>query len=208
MTAIHRTMMAAAGRRENIITAGLQLHLDAGDAGSYPGSGQVWSDLTANDFDFHIGETSSSERSDPTFNGSAGAKSINEYFACDGRDWFKQSAAFSGSIMRLAGRNAQPFTMEAWIYAVASARASHILSSSDGGVVDKGVSFELNRVAGKLNGLAQPRNSLFGHSTTAAGNNAWHQFGLVATLDGTTCTYYLNGAADGTRPSTMNIHKK
>ena len=60
--------MAAAGRRENIITAGLQLHLDAGDAGSYPGSGQVWSDLTANDFDFHIGETSSSERSDPTFN--------------------------------------------------------------------------------------------------------------------------------------------
>ena len=116
--------MAAAGRRENIITAGLQLHLDAGDAGSYPGSGQVWSDLTANDFDFHIGETSSSERSDPTFNGSAGAKSINEYFACDGRDWFKQSAAFSGSIMRLAGRNAQPFTMEAWIYEVASARAS------------------------------------------------------------------------------------
>ena len=80
MTAIHRAMMAAAGRRENIITAGLQLHLDAGDAGSYPGSGQVWSDLTANDFDFHIGETSSSERSDPTFNGSAGAKSINRRF--------------------------------------------------------------------------------------------------------------------------------
>ena len=191
--------MAAAGRRENIITAGLQLHLDAGDAGSYPGSGQVWSDLTANDFDFHIGETSSSERSDPTFNGSAGVKSINEYFACDGGDWFKQSAAFSGSIMRLAGRNAQPFTMEAWIYAVAPPRRySHILSSSDGAARDRGISFDLNRVAGKLNGLAQPRNSLFGASTTVAGNNAWHQFGLVATLDGTTCTYYLNGAADGT----------
>ena len=99
--------------------------------------------------------------------------------------------------MRLAGRNAQPFTMEVWIYAVASTRLSHILSSSDGGVVDRGISFELNRVAGKLNGLAQPRNSLFGASTTVAGNNAWHQFGLVATLDGTTCTYYLNGAADG-----------
>ena len=36
------------GAVSSIVTSGLQLYLDAGNASSYPGSGTTWTDLTAN----------------------------------------------------------------------------------------------------------------------------------------------------------------
>jgi len=37
-----------------IVTGNLELHLDAGDAASYGGSGTTWSDLTSNNYDFTL----------------------------------------------------------------------------------------------------------------------------------------------------------
>lgn len=71
----------------------LQLCLDAGDDASYSGSGQTWSDRSGNGTDFLRGATSSSEASDPTFNGTAGRNTINEYWSFDGADYFTLSGA-------------------------------------------------------------------------------------------------------------------
>jgi hypothetical protein len=69
------------------LTTNLQLCLDAGDAESYTGSGQVWKDRSGGGYDFNLGATSSSEGADPTFNGTAGNVSASEYFSFDGGDY-------------------------------------------------------------------------------------------------------------------------
>lgn len=72
------------------LTTNLELCLDAGDSASYDPAVQTvrWLDVSGNGFDFFRGATSSSEASDPTFNGSAGGLSVNEYWSFDGGDYF------------------------------------------------------------------------------------------------------------------------
>lgn len=78
---------------ENSLTTSLQLCLDAGDAVSYPGTGQNFVDRSGNTVDYFLGATSGSEASDPTFNGTAGGCSETEYFSFDGGDYFTSQAA-------------------------------------------------------------------------------------------------------------------
>lgn len=72
------------------LTTGLQVCLDAGALASYPGSGQIWSDLSGNGFDFLLGADNSATATDPTWNagGTAGALTSSEYFSLDGGDYF------------------------------------------------------------------------------------------------------------------------
>jgi hypothetical protein len=70
------------------LTGNLAVCLDAGDSSSYSGSGQTFSDRSGAGNDFTRGATSSSESTDPTFNGTPGGLSANEYFSSDGGDYF------------------------------------------------------------------------------------------------------------------------
>lgn len=70
------------------LTSGLKVCLDAGASLSYSGSGQDWLDMSGNGHDFYRGISGSSEASDPTFNGTAGAETGNEYWSFDGGDYF------------------------------------------------------------------------------------------------------------------------
>jgi len=70
------------------LTTNLKLCLDAGDAASYSGSGQVWADTSGGGYDFNRGTGSGSDSADPTFNGVAGNQSSSEYFGYDGGDYF------------------------------------------------------------------------------------------------------------------------
>lgn len=74
------------------IASGIKLCLDAGDAGSYPGTGQPWIDLVGN-YDFNRGATNGAEASDPTFNGNAGQLTASEYASFDGGDYFRKASA-------------------------------------------------------------------------------------------------------------------
>lgn len=71
------------------LTTGLKVLIDAGASGSYSGSGQSWLDLSGNGYDFFLGADGSAAGDDPTFNGSAGGDSVNEYFGYDGGDYFQ-----------------------------------------------------------------------------------------------------------------------
>lgn len=65
------------------LTANLGYCIDPGDAASYDGSAQTIYDLSGNLVDFYLGPTSGSEATDPTFNGTAGRLSKDEYFDID-----------------------------------------------------------------------------------------------------------------------------
>ncbi len=76
------------------LTTELKLCLDAGDIASYPGGAeQTWTDRSGNGFNFFRGSSSGAQSSDPTFNGTAGACSENEYWSFDGGDFFQETAA-------------------------------------------------------------------------------------------------------------------
>lgn len=88
------------------LTSGLKLCLDTGDAASYT-SGQSWLDRSGNGYDFFRGATGSAEGSDPTFNGTPGGLSLNEYFSMDGGDYFKYDSANEAWMNNLHKNNAK-----------------------------------------------------------------------------------------------------
>lgn len=178
------------------VTNGLQLHLDAGQSGSYS-SGQSWLDLTSNGFDFFLGETGTASTDDPTFNGVAGGKSSSEYFSLDGGDHFQMDANDLGSIMREIGRSGQGFTIEAWYYHKTTSGVEYLMSTSDGGAADDGFGLEVGRTADKMTLILQPANSVTAANTTALTNNTWHQIGIQGTSDAVAGNFILNGATDG-----------
>jgi len=85
-----------------IVTNGLVLHLDAADKKSYPGSGNIWYDLTQNNNRFTLFNTpsfSSSNGGNIVFNGSAqyanstSALNLSTYDQITVEVWFKPSNA-------------------------------------------------------------------------------------------------------------------
>lgn len=70
------------------LTSGLKAALDAGDASSWPGSGQTWLDTSGTGSNFYLGTSSGTDSADPTFNGTVGGLSSSEYWSFDGADYF------------------------------------------------------------------------------------------------------------------------
>jgi hypothetical protein len=65
----------------SVVTTGLQLYLDAGNASSYPGSGTTWTDLSGNSRDGTL-------TNGPTYSGTNGGSIVfdgtNDYVQCTG----------------------------------------------------------------------------------------------------------------------------
>jgi hypothetical protein len=96
------------------LTTNLKLCLDAGDAASYT-SGQKWLDTSGNGHDFFRGTSSSTQSSDPTFNGSAGGKSSAEYWSFDGGDKFTYDNT-NETWMQNLHKDGAIFTFACWFY--------------------------------------------------------------------------------------------
>ncbi len=94
----------------------LQLCLDAGDADSYT-SGQKWLDVSGNGYDFTLGASDSAEGTDPTFNGTAGGLTSNEYFEYDGGDFFEYDTT-PEAWMNTLHKDGAVFTIIHWFYKV------------------------------------------------------------------------------------------
>lgn len=118
------------------LTGNLQLLLDAGDANSYT-SGQSWLDVSGNGHDFFLGADGSATATDPTFNGTAGAKSQSNYFSFDGGDYFRYDTSNPAWIENLHKDNAA-FTLVTWVWPGSAAShqlfGTHQASASNIGV--------------------------------------------------------------------------
>lgn len=67
----------------------LQFCLDAADRASWPGSGTKWLDVSGNGTDFFLGSDGSTAANMPTFFGTVGGLSGNDYWSFDGGDFFR-----------------------------------------------------------------------------------------------------------------------
>lgn len=70
------------------VDSSLAIALDAGDADSYGGAGQTWSDLSGGGRDYYRGADGTASIDDPMFNGVAGRRSAAEFWSYDGGDMF------------------------------------------------------------------------------------------------------------------------
>ena len=167
-----------------IETAGLMLHLDAGNTSSYPGTGTTWTDLiSARTFTLTNG---------PTYNSGNGGY-INFVAASS------HYAECTSSLTSMTS-----WTCEAWVsYTGTNGTFPAIVTDIQG-------SNKVNYVLGVPDGVTSPRISVGTFATnwrslTPGYNptlNTWYQ--VLGTFDGTTHTFnlYINGALNATQTLT------
>jgi hypothetical protein len=169
-----------------IVTSGLVMELDSGNAASYPGTGTAWTDLSGNG-------NNATLTNGPTYSAANGGQIV-----FDGvNDWV------SGSAIDIASSG----TVEVWFYRTGS-------GSPDGaGVVDLVSNVNSSGNAGwgcalknnnKLN-FYIANNGGFGVedlSSASLSINTWYQ--AVFTYNGSNKIIYLNGAQDSSFSSAVN----
>jgi hypothetical protein len=97
------------------LNANLKLCLDAGDRGSVASGSQTkWLDVSGNGHDFNRGSTTSSESSDPTFNGTVGAQSSSEFYSFDSADWLRYDTT-NETWMENFHKNNALFSVAGWV---------------------------------------------------------------------------------------------
>lgn len=182
--------------------------LDAGDTLSYSGAGQTFANMYAlpadgsaqTAYDFYRGTTSGADASDPTFNGVAGNKSVNEYFSVNGSQDFTLIGANTTFINNLHKDNAA-FSILAFIRTpTAYGGVDHgIVATSSGTLGDEGIILDI-RAAGTV-GFRQFQNtpSITSKQTVATMTNSTNYM-IGVTVDesdtSTGCSLYINSAVE------------
>jgi len=167
-----------------VATAGLVLHLDAGNTSSYPGTGTTWTDLVASRI-FTL-------TNGPTYNSSNGGH-INFVAASS---HYAQCASSLPSLTT--------WTCEAWVSYVSTTGSNPaIVTDVQGG--DK-----VNYIIGVPDGVTAPRISVGTFATNWRSLTPgflptvsnWYQ--VVGTFNGTTHTFnlYINGSLNATQTLT------
>ncbi len=168
-----------------IVTSGLVMHLDAGNAASYPGSGTLWTDLSGNG-------NNATLTNGPTYSAADGGQIV-----FDGtNDWA------SGSVINIASAG----TVEVWF------RKTGVGSPDAGNVVDLMSNISPASTAGWSCGIKGNKldfyianNGSFGVedlSSATISDNTWYQ--AVFTYNGSNKIIYINGVQDSIFSSTVN----
>lgn len=107
------------------LSTNLQLSLDAGDSASYSGSGN-WIDRApgANSFAFDAAAAA------PTFNGTAGNRSRNEYMSFDGGDHFTLASGTNPAWIETVHKAAATWSFAAWIYFASTGASTRIVGNA------------------------------------------------------------------------------
>jgi hypothetical protein len=183
----------------------LQLLLDAGDANSYDGSSQTWTDLSGNGNHFYRGSGSGSDAADPTFNGVAGRQSGSDYFGHDGGDWFTLAAGAAPAWQSALHKSGGAFTILQWAYVgnltglapgqagfgcgdnLSATDGAHAFSFSNSGTTQNAISVSVVNAVGSIWG---------GKSTIVVGNNAWQMIAVSLTVGSNPIRFAINGATE------------
>ena len=159
-----------------LVTSGLQLHLDANDASSYSGSGTTWSDISGNGRNFTL------------TNGPVFTQNPKKIFF-DGTNDYAIGNSFSLT---------NPLTICAWVYRRQNVAWASIIDRATGSLTSVALGFD--NVSG--NRLLYHFNSSGSYTTNIRTSNStldlnkWYYVCVTATT--TSCTFYVNGVADGT----------
>jgi uncharacterized protein YmfQ (DUF2313 family) len=150
----------------SIITSGLVMHLDAGDAASYPGSGTAWTDLSG-------AGNNGTLTNGPTYSAANGGQII-----------FDGSNDFVGA-GNAAGLQLSVFTLEIWFKA-------NNTNSNYRGLLVKELAWGLYLFNNTL-GSYDPHLETFYATEIYAGDNTWRQAVVTIAADGG-ATIYVNGS--------------
>ena len=168
-----------------IVTSGLQLHFDASYSPSYPGSGDVWTDLSGN-------ARNGTLQGDIKFNtanrGTLDFDGVNDYVSVD-----------SDSAL-----NPSYITIAAWVKLGPSGSGFVITKGYDGS--DLPYSLCLDNESG-IGGMGFYTSSIGWINTLMAtdiqGDNQWHY--VAGMFDGTTLSYYRDGVLEASTSAASGL---
>ena len=112
------------------LSNGLQLCLDAGHEDSLPSGSTKWLDLSGNGYDFLRGTTTGADPTDPTINGTAGARSTGEYLSFDGGDYLLYDTSNETWMQNVHKDNAI-YTFATWYYPGIAGAGARVWGTGD-----------------------------------------------------------------------------
>lgn len=177
------------------LSTGLQVCLDVGDADSYPGTGQTWSDLSGNNNDFWLGDTVSVEATDPVFTGTAGVQSESTYWDINSTtDKFTETTAQAWA--EPVHKNNGAITVIHVTYPVTSAAIRGILTTGNilttGGFatyLSTGLAIRVRHTTG-LSFVDEAASTFFGTASV------WNFIGVAYDEATTNMKYRINGSGE------------
>lgn len=161
-----------------VVTAGLQVYLDAGNVTSYGGSGTTWYDISGNSRNATLVNT-------PTYD----SVTNGGLFSFDDASFEYATIPDIGTL--------SVFTVEAWcrIHKSLTGKVTMVVGNQFNGTSDLNYSIGTNRAAASYNmtfGLFD--GAWYNVNGFAASLNVWYH--LVGTYDGSTLKFYNNGTLD------------
>jgi hypothetical protein len=160
------------------LTTNLEVCLDAGDSTSYS-SGQSWLDRSGNGFDFFLGATDSVASDDPTFNGTAGGLSSEEYFSFDGGDFFRYDGT-NETWMNNLHKNSAKFSIASWVRTPNAGSHQRFIGTNAGADTNIGVHFQIqsNEVVSIYITAGGGATAMSFASDDAVSVDTWHFLGV------------------------------
>jgi hypothetical protein len=160
-----------------IVQSGLVLHLDAGNAASYPGSGTTWTDLSSNSKNYTL-------TNGPTYSSSNGG--IITFAGASSQRATSAATLFNSTTFNT-------YTMNLWAYPTG---AGNFVQVDGQTTVNTGYHYSAIEIsaAGVIK-FGQWTGGMTTIATSTQSLNAWYN--LVITYNGTTATAYVNGASVG-----------
>jgi len=190
------------------LATNLKLCLDAAEAASYS-SGQTWTDRSTSATNFYRGTTSGSDAADPTFNGTAGNLSRNEYWSFDGGDYFTLVSGSNPSWVQPFHKDGATFTIMAAFYpTISTVTAEAIIGDS----VNSGDQTGFRYLVLGNNGNPGKTSIVVGNTTTTALNDtstvicndqAWNIIGVSVSENAGASggVHFVNGSSNTFNPA-------